>query len=287
MNSLDELFERYRIRRLRDASPRTIQLYSVARNNFQRHHVKCVPTLAHLTDDDLAAFAMARRGTVAPATINRDLYCLLALWRFAHSERLVDHLPTVQLEREPQRTPVAWTIDEIRQIVSTARALPGRVGDYPAAVWWTSLLLVCFDTAERIGAVKSLTWTNVSLRDRWVIFPAESRKGSTADSVMSIHWSTADLLEQLTPYRGPVFPWPYCENYLWTKYKQILQRAGMPTGRARGFHCIRKTTASYAAANGGDPSKLLRHNDRRVTDAYLDPRIIGPTEAWHHIPWRP
>lgn len=275
---ISALFEKYRVRRLRNASERTVQLYSVARNNFRKHHTQCEPAIKHLTDDDLAAFALARRGTVAPATINRDLYCLLALWRFAHSERLVDRLPTIELEREPQRTPVAWTIDEIRTIVSTARGLKGRVGDYPANIWWTSLLLV---------AVMDLTWQNVSLRDRWVIFPAETRKGSTADSVMSIHWSTADLLEELRPYRGKVFRWPYCREYLWNRYRKLLKRANVPTGRARGFHCIRKTTASYAAANGGDPAKLLRHHDRRVTDAYLDPRIVGPTEAWHHIPWRP
>lgn len=281
------LFEKYRLRKLRNASVRSIQLHNVAQNNFRRYLAIASPRIEHLTDDNLAGFAVARRNSVAPATINRDLYCLLALWRFAHAERLVDTLPGVQLEKEPQRTPVAWTMHELRAIVDTARALPGKVGDYPANVWWTALLLVCFDTAERIGAVRSLEWPNVSLRDRWVIFPAETRKGANADSVMSIHWTTADVLEELRPYRGEVFRWPYCPGYLWTKYRAILKLAGMPVGRARGFHCLRKTTASYAAANGADPSKLLRHNDRRVTDAYIDPRIVGPTEAWHFIPWRP
>jgi len=70
-----------------------------------------------------------------------------------------------------------------------------------------------------------------------------------------------------------VLPWLYADpHYLWQRYKVILKRAGLPTGRARMFHAMRKTVATYYELAGGDATRLLDHSSRKVTERYLDPR---------------
>ena len=76
-----------------------------------------------------------------------------------------------------------------------------------------------------------------------------------------------------------IFPWPYCPSMLWLRYKKIIRRAGLPTGRKRAFHCMRKSAASHFEAAGGNATELLGHSDRRVTLSYLSPTIVKPQQS--------
>ena len=54
---------------------------------------------------------------------------------------------------------------------------------------------------------------------------------------------------------------------------EIMERAGLPNSRLYKFHSIRKSVASYYEAAGGNATELLGHSSRRITKAYIDPRI--------------
>lgn len=93
---------------------------------------------------------------------------------------------------------------------------------------------------------------------------------------------TADAMLAIKGNRGPedeVFPWPRQRSYVWKRLEIILQRAGLPAGRKDKFHRIRKTTASYFEAAGGNAQKLLDHADAATTRKYLDPRIVRGLSA--------
>ena len=77
----------------------------------------------------------------------------------------------------------------------------------------------------------------------------------------------------------PIFPWPFCPTHIYYHYKRILRRAGLPTDRDCHFHRIRKSVASWYEAAGGNVTELLDHSARRVTRAYLDPRIVTHQQA--------
>ena len=67
-------------------------------------------------------------------------------------------------------------------------------------------------------------------------------------------------------------------------YRDILRRAGLPSDAKDLFHKIRKTTASYIKAAGGNPTDRLGHSSDQVTKAYLDPRIAQPPRAVNLLP---
>jgi integrase len=238
-------------------------------------------------DDVMARFVVWRRQTVSAGTVNRDLGSLLALWRWAHRTGQVARWPQVELEKVPNRTPIAWTQDEFNLLLSTAKQSRGFVGCVQASDWWTALLLTLFDTGERINAVLLLSWSAVQLDSGWVRFPAEARKGQREDSLAKIHEDTCQAITKLRgKCRERVFDWPYTRNYIWKLYGDLLTQAGLPNDRSRKFHCVRKTTASYVEAAGGNATNALRHSSRKTTLAYLDPRIVQPAQATDFL-WRP
>lgn len=274
----------YQPQQLRSASPATLKLWRVALRHFDRF-LQRRARVPDLTNETLAAFAAWRLQKVQPATVNRDLASLLALWRWLHRRGRIDRWPDVQLEHEPRRAPQAWTREEFERLFSAAQQAPGNVGAAPASVYWPALLLVLFDSGERIGATLSLRWSDLDLAGRWVIFRAESRKGRDQDSCVRLASDTCDWLGRL-PRSQPPFAWPHSRVSIWPRYAELLAAAGLPTDRRSKFHRIRRTTASHAEAAGGNATELLRHASRRNTLAYLDPRILEPRQAIDVL-WRP
>jgi integrase len=284
--TLTEAFENlYRPRNLRSASGETIRLWHIALRMYSRF-LRRDATIDDLTDDSLARFATWRLSSVSPATVNRDLASLLALWRWLAKRGKINRWPDVPLEQEPLRSPIAWTQEEFCRIISVVRSTDGMIGIVPAKKWWLALLLTCFDSAERIGAVLALHWPDVDIDGRWIIFKAESRKGRDQDSVIRIAPDTATAISALPRTGRIVFQWPLTRQYLWRRYGDLLESAGLPNDRKRKFHCVRKTVASHAEAAGGNATELLRHASRKNTRAYLDPRILRPQQAIDLL-WRP
>lgn len=259
---------------IKGISDRTVTLYEftlAAFGEFLGH----APTTSDLEQLVVAKFLAWRLRNRSPATAAKDRAQLRALWDFCARERLVDKFPTVRTIVVPERIPQAWLSDEMQRLIASAGQEVGVIDGVPAGDFFRAMLLVCYDTGERSGAVLSLPWSNV--RGQQVIFSAEERKGRRRDIVRTISESTAAALEKIRePYRDLVFPWPWARSVLYHRMNRVLKRAGLPNDRKSKFHRIRKTTASYFAAAGGDAQRLLDHSSPAVTRRYLDPRIVAP-----------
>jgi integrase len=243
------------------------------------------PTLDDLEELKVARFLAKRVRERQPATAAKDRSQLRAMWELAARRKMVEMWPTISLIRIPERVPEAWLTDEMQMILQSAARESVKYGEIPAADWWRALLLVMYDTGERVGSVTALRWRDV--RGNAVLYPAENRKGSRRDILRSIGDDTASALQAIRMSRGPedlVFPFPRSKSYLWRRLEIILKRAGLPSGRTCKFHKIRKTTASYAEAAGLSAQALLDHSDPKTTRKYLDPRIVRQKNAPDVLP---
>jgi len=264
--------------KLRSRSDNTKRLYQTTLRNFAKFLCRA-PTLRDFSDETVSRFLgwLRERGR-SPYTVNKERSNVLAMWRFACRKNLVHDWPDVEPDVEPERVPVAWTEGEVLRLFRCVQTVPGRVGQTPASAWWLALLLVCWDTGERIGGVIHLLWRDVDLVGGWVLSPAEIRKGKKADRLYKLAADTVTALRAIRPARvlvdDPVFPWPYGHTYLWDAYGRLLRRAGLPHDSRSKFHRIRRSVASYYEAAGGNATELLGHSCRRVTKRYLDPRIV-------------
>jgi site-specific recombinase XerD len=90
---------------LRSRRPNTRRLYRTTLRFFERF-LERPATLADLTDDTVSAFAAWRLGHgLAKGSVNKDLFNLLALWRWLHKKGYIANWPDVELEVPSKRSP--------------------------------------------------------------------------------------------------------------------------------------------------------------------------------------
>jgi len=281
---------RYAPVRLAAGSPGTIQQYEVALNHLE-HFRGHDPTLGEL-DAELVAGCLAAlvgRGR-SPATVNKIRAHVLAVWRYAIRRGLITRPPDVDRFREPKRVPEAWTIDQFSAILQAASKTPGRIDGVPASVWWPALLLVLYETGLRITPIMRLGRAQFDATAGTLFVPAELQKQKADQLLYLSHDVAAAVAEVLEAHsREWILPWPWDRSgpqwaALNRHYRRILRRAGLPTGRRDLFHRVRRTTASYIEAAGGNAQYQLGHSSRAVTEAYLDPRICRTTRQVDLLP---
>ncbi len=263
--------------KLRGRSQETVRLYRLSLKSFDLTLGRAA-TMQDLTDLHLARHLgrVSAKGRAA-ATINKDRAQLLAIWRFACQRGYLSVWPNVPAEIEPKRTPQAWLPDELLRIQHAIRQEDGYIGGCPASDFWNALFLVILDTAERIGAVMKIEWSQ--LQNHWITVPAEHRKGKRRDRQYPLSPETVEALGKIPRLDKRVFCWPYNKHFLWGKWGNILKRAGVSDDRKSKFHRLRRTVASACDAMDIDPQAVLDHKDRSVTEMYLDPRISKQVSA--------
>jgi len=265
---------------LRSRSDNTRRLYCTSIRTFSRW-LQRPAVLQDLNDTTVNRFLdYFRHLPRSPFSVNKERANLLAMWRFACRKKLLDEWPDVLPEVEPERVPQAWTASEIARLLGACEREPGTIGEVPAAAWWRALHLVCWDTGERIGAVRDLEWPHADLEAGFMLVPAELRKGKRRDRLYKLASDTIAALQAIRqPVREKIFPWPYSPTYLWRRYARLLDRAHLPRDRHCKFHRIRRSVATHYEAAGGNATELLGHSSRSVTLAYLDPRIVPKQHA--------
>lgn len=193
-------------------------------------------------------------------------------------------------ENEPRQIPQAWQADEIQRLFAAADRAVGAYAGVSCAQWWKMLLLILWDTGERIGAIRDLAWSHVDLRRGWLHVPAKFRKGGREDKVYRLASETLSILRESkkSKPRDLLFPWPYSDTYLWRMFGKLLKSAGLESGARDKFHRLRRSVASHYEAAGGDATELLGHSERKVTTKhYLDPRIVGVAKPACELLFRP
>ena len=280
--TLAELLERYAL--LMGLSDRSVVLYGHTISKFAQF-LEREPQVADLEDVTVAKFLRWRAGNVrsgkpvSPQTVSKDRSQLLALWNWSCRKKLhPGEWPGLPRQKKVRKTPVAYTSHDIEAMIIAARR---RRGD--AAWWWSTLIQTAWQTGERIGAMLSLRWGDVDANRRLVTFRAETRKGGIADNVQPI---TAALAEELDTKRGQpdALVWPRTGHPLsiYPSLRLVCKAAGVTP---RGFHGIRRASASYVAAGGGDATSHLGHADPAMTrNHYLDTRITQRTHGLDYLP---
>ena len=278
----DLLHERYAP--LHNLSDRTVRLYGMTIDRL-RDHLGREPLVSDLEDLTLAKFLRWRavtphRGKVPSAnSVIKDRTQLLAIANFAAKKRQIEFV-TLAKARPVERTPRGYTADEVAAMIRQARIRRGRTGGVPSSWWWPTLIYCGWCSAGRLGEMLALRWRCADLEARTVTYLAETRKGHTRDVVRAITPQLASwLAEQRREPQALVWAWDRNPTSIWTSLRLLCQRAGVPY---RGFHGLRKASASYYQAAGGSATQLLDHDRPSTTrKSYLDPSIVreGPTAA--------
>lgn len=266
---------------LRGISDRTVVIYEGTLRRlaeFLGHE----PTLDDLDEIVIAKFLSHRVRTASPGSAAKDRACLRALWEFCARRKLTEKWPEVRPITVPERVPRAWLLDEFERLLAACNDEYGEVVGVPARLWFRAILLTAYWTGERIGALLTLEWGDVD--NDAILFRAEGRKGRREDIYRPIPPECYAAIQAIRTNRRIVFDWDRSYTLIWGRLGKICQRAGLPNDRMSKFHRVRKTSASYYEAGGGDAQQLLAHKNRGTTKRYLDPRIVKAQAATEILP---
>ena len=268
--------------------PRTVEIYGHTIDRFGEYLGR-EPMVTDLEEDTIAAFLAwrgrtvhsVRRGIPSAGTVRKDRTQLLALATYGFRKRLIPEFPIVRQVRGEKRLPRGFTAEEVGRMIVTARKRQRTLSGLPAGWWWSTLIYAAWCTGARIGELLALRWYCVQGTE--VVFLAGTRKGHTRDIARRI---TPDLAAQLEVHRrcpgDLVWPWPGKPASIYASMAILCEKAAVPQRR---FHAIRKASASYVAAAGGDAVSHLDHSDANITrDHYLDDRVVGKTDGVDFLP---
>lgn len=284
--SLSEFFDRiYRPLKLSGRSAGHSKQFGVQFRHFARHLGR-EPVLSDLTEESVTTFLAAFSDGRSGATVNKARAHLVALWHCAARRGYLKDWPVVAKATEPAYVPRAWLVDEIVAILTSCRLETGTIDGVAAGDWWESIHRFWFDGGERTAATLAVRWEWVDLRRGLVVVEPSVRKGGAKELVYPILPSTVESLKKIRrPHRDLVWPWPWCIGTFYHRYKRIIERADLPTGRKHGPQKMRRSFASHYAAAGGDATKALHHSSRAVTErSYLDPTITGQATDLSKMP---
>lgn len=288
--TLREFFDAvYRPLKLRGKSANTTRLYYATFASMRRTLGR-EPVLADIGDDlavtrhleTLASQKSKRTGRMLSAyTIEKQRSQIMALSTLAFDRGILTG-PRVDIAPEPlpERTPEAWTHEEMERLFAAASVAPGRIGPLLVRAVFPALIAMIYDTGERVTACLE------TLRDDYhrphVLVRAEARKGRKKDKLFVLSPESCDLLDAvIVPSAPELIHIPVSQRArIWPILGEIVKAAGLTGGRTAKFHKIRRTVASLYCAAGQDASSLLGHSSKKITERfYLDPRITGGPPA--------
>ncbi len=272
-----------------DIKPYTVYVFEIIIRQFNAFAGDLA--IGELTDDVVCRFLKdcLKRG-IAPATVNNKRAHILALWRCAWRKMMIAELPRdIPCAKVKRCVPEAWTAEEIQRLVRYAELLGGEIGDLPTSWFWTTLVLVAFETGLRIGELLQTEIADIHLDYPAIVTRPENDKTGTAQ-LFGLSATTAELLaEHRSPVRNDlVWPWPYCSRYFFVRFRKVVEGAGLHAGHKGNdlFHKIRRTHISHIARASLEAARRAAgHTHATTTERYyIDPRIVAAAPVVNLLP---
>ena len=231
-------------------------------------------------------------GTLRPATANRHLRQLRAIWNHAarwqwaesgRKWRAIKRPPPMEFFPEQEPDVDAWTPEEEASIERQARLQKGLVGGVPADVFWTAWALVMGKIGCRITAMMSAKRSDYDPLHKALLLRRENQK-QKKDQRIALPPRAAAAVERLLAAHEHerIFGcWPFDPPVKATgrpKWKVLAkhfeQRLVIPAGLslAKGVKTrqFRRSAATICEENGGNAQELLGHSSRATTERYKD-----------------
>lgn len=205
------------------------------------------------------------REAVTGSTVNRELAYLRAAYNLAASLDLVERVPVVRMEREPEG-PQDWLSREQLEAVATEldeHADP--IGDFARMAFWTGW---------RKGALAGLSWAEVDWQKRILALPPRLAKNGRP-AVFPVEGQVEAILrrrQDRRDYLGVSVPWIFHRGGAPVKafdrrwYKSLTD-AGLPRVR---FHCLRASFVLHHIDAGVEETIIRRlcQMSRETFDRY-------------------
>ena len=219
--------------------------------------------LHEIIPKDIEAYISKRKEKVKPATINRELTVLKAMFnKFIEWGDIKENpVKSVKLLKEPPGRVRYLTSDELSRFWEALKESPPH---------FQALVKIAFYTGMRKSEILSLKWKNIDWKNRTIVVIEtknnERRVIPMNDEVYKVLLGLARHIRSEYIFVNPETGKPYvCFKRAW---RTLLKRAKIKDFR---FHDLRHNFASYLVMSGTDiraVQELLGHKTLRMTQRY-------------------
>jgi integrase len=204
--------------------------------------------LDELCDDLFNRWVMHLQSRYRPKTAKTRRANVLGVWQYAVD---TDHVEPesepgrVRIVKVPRPVPECWSMAELATLLEATRAEQFdrhmRNGVHLGRLLF-AFVNVCYDTALRTQDMFDLRTEQIT--DDGILAVVQ-RKTQTGH-VCRIRPATVEAVRATyPPNREFVFAWAYRRETFWNWWRELLIRAGLPTGRRNGPQKIRRSSATY------------------------------------------
>jgi integrase len=231
-------------------------------------------TVADLEDGIVSQWLCGLEADHCQRTVAGHRGNLLCLWRIAADQGVVDPPYRVRRVPRPPPHPVAWTLEELRQLLETCSRQSGTFRDGRArSLYLTTLIRVAYETGLRRSDLWRIEKSQIRPDGTLVL-----RQHKTAwPHAPRVRLETLTGLAELTGDRP--LRCPFGSTGAWYRYWQrLVAEAKIRPGCLQQ---LRRTGASHLAIDHPEAvQRYLGHRSESMQRHYVDWSIGSPVPWW-------
>lgn len=226
---LTEYVSRYAL--ARDVTEDYVEQLDISRRKLESFAGQSLD-LCDLQDDLVNRWLVNLKEVAAPQTVRNKRRCILTLWRAAADDGLCSAPGRIRPVKIGDVVIDGWNAEEAAKLLVTAQAMTGnqRKVKIPKRLFWSSFVLVAWDTGLRLGDLLDL-----ERRDIW---PAEGGAGfiswvqnKTSRSVqLALRQATMQTIEESMAAGSPrakLWPLGGHREAWYRQFNRLVAKAGL------------------------------------------------------------
>jgi integrase len=257
--------------------PQTIRFYAAKLNQLMNHTAIGGARADRIDEGVIECYVVARRASVGPATVNRELATLRRILRLAHEWRDISRVPRIRL-LSGERTRdfvLTWKQEELY-----LTACPQPLHD---------IAVLMLETGLRIGEALNLEWADVTLvplhGSRFGYLRVREGKSKSARRIVPLTDRASSMLKERVAEQSGLLVFANREGkrYVSTSINHLHRKAFAPMvdGERRQLfpgdfvlHSLRHTMFTRLGESGVDAFTIMRiagHSSIVVSQRYIHP----------------
>jgi integrase len=269
--------------------PQTVQFYAAKLNRLLEYAPIAGARVDRIDEGVIEGYVVARRASVGPATVNRELATLRRMLRLAHEWREIQRVLRIRL----------LTGERVRDFVLSRRQEEIYLAACPQPL--NDIAVLMLETGLRIGEALNLEWADVTLAPvngaRFGFLRVREGKSKNARRVIPLTDRAAAMLREREQSRasGFVFANRDGKAYQGTSINHLHRDAVAPKVNEKRkpifpgdfvLHSLRHTMLTRLGESGVDAFTIMRiagHSSITVSQRYIHPTPEAVERAFERL----
>lgn len=240
----------------------------IVSKHYHQSVLRVAKRCKYMTKEDVNNYIKKRLEKYTTITAKTDRTILLALWKFAYENDIIDHMPKNIVQIKQKKSPTkAWTMDECRNMVQNTFKYDNRKtrSGCSLGLFLRVWILIGYESGARFGDIFNFRHSDIESNIlRWTM----SKTGDPMTKILSDQ--CIKYINEIKSYNNTdiILGWVMGKRQALCSMKQFLTDSGL-SGSSK---FLRRSSATHIEMNNPGYAKLhLGHRTNGLAEkSYLD-----------------